>query len=136
MFFFKLKKRFCLRLVDAAWSKVFFLRRVRLRSVDAAWSKVEFCAEYGCDRWMQRGARSSFAPSTVAIGGCSVEQGLFFAPGTVAIGGCSVEQGRVLRRVRCGIRLRPAGLRRDKVYRQITCDAPPQFEQLSQKMGQ
>ena len=38
-----------------------------------------------------------------------------------AIGGCSVEQGRVLRRVRCGIRLRPAGLRRDKVYRQITC---------------
>ena len=28
-----------------------------------------------------------------AIGGCSVEQGLFFAPGTVAIGGCSVEQG-------------------------------------------
>ena len=44
--FFKLKKRFCLRSVDAAWSKVFFLRRVR-----------------------------------------------------------------------CGIRLRPAGLRRDKVYR-------------------
>ena len=38
-----------------------------------------------------------------------------------AIGGCSVEQCRVLRRVRCGIRLRPAGLRRDKVYRQITC---------------
>ena len=38
-----------------------------------------------------------------------------------AIGGCSVEQGRVLRRVRCGIRLRPYGLRRDKVYRQITC---------------
>ena len=34
-----------------------------------------------------------------AIGGCSVEQGLFFAPGTV------------------GIRLRPAWLRRDKVYR-------------------
>ena len=48
--FFKLKKRFCLRSVDAAWSNVFFLRRVR-----------------------------------------------------------------------CGIRLRPAGLRRDKVYRQITC---------------
>ena len=48
--FFKLRKRFCLRSVDAAWSKVFFLRRVR-----------------------------------------------------------------------CGIRLRPAGLRRDRVYRQITC---------------
>ena len=26
-----------------------------------------------------------------------------------AIGGCSVEQCRVLRRVRCGIRLRPVG---------------------------
>ena len=38
-----------------------------------------------------------------------------------AIGGCSVEQCRVLRRVRCGIRLRPAGLRRDKVYREIPC---------------
>ena len=38
-----------------------------------------------------------------------------------AIGGCSVEQGLFLRRVRCGIRLRPYGLRRDKVYRQITC---------------
>ena len=48
--FFKIKKRSCLRSVDAAWSKVFFLHRVR-----------------------------------------------------------------------CGIRLRPAGLRRDKVYRQITC---------------
>ena len=34
-----------------------------------------------------------------------------------AIGGCSVEQGLFLRRVRCGIRLRPAWLRRDKVYR-------------------
>ena len=31
--FFKLKKRFCLRSVDAAWSKVFFLRRVRCGSV-------------------------------------------------------------------------------------------------------
>ena len=56
-----------------------------------------------------------------AIGGCSVEQGLFFTPSTVAIGGCSVEQGRVLRRVRCGIRLRPYGLRRDKVFREIPC---------------
>ena len=31
--FFKLKKQFCLRSVDAAWSKVFFLRRVRCGSV-------------------------------------------------------------------------------------------------------
>ena len=31
--FFKLKKRFCLRSVDAAWSKVFFLSRVRCGSV-------------------------------------------------------------------------------------------------------
>ena len=38
-----------------------------------------------------------------------------------AIGGCSVSKVFFLRRVRCGIRLRPAGLRRDKVYRQITC---------------
>ncbi len=49
-----------------------------------------------------------------------ITQHVFFqAQETVlsAIGGCSVEQCRVLRRVRCGIRLRPAGLRRDKVYR-------------------
>ena len=47
MFFFKLKKRFCMRSVDAAWSKVFFLRRVRcgirLRPAGLRRDKVYFC---------------------------------------------------------------------------------------------
>ena len=75
-------------------------KRFGLRSVDAAWSKVEFCAEYGCDRWMQRGAMSSFAPSTVR------------------------ECTFVHDQTGTGARL------------EIARDAPPQFEQLSQKMGQ
>ena len=45
--FFKLKKRFC------------------LRSVDAAWSKVEFCAEYG--------AGSVFALMGYAVTRCSAK---------------------------------------------------------------
>ena len=53
-----------------------------------------------CDRWMQRGARSSFAPSTVR------------------------ECTFVHDKTGTGARLK------------IARDAPPQFEQLSQKMGQ
>ena len=53
-----------------------------------------------CDRWMQRGARSSFTPSTVR------------------------ECTFVHDQTGTGARL------------EIARDAPPQFEQLSQKMGQ
>ena len=53
-----------------------------------------------CDRWMQRGAMSSFAPSTVW------------------------ECTFVHDQTGTGARL------------EIARDAPPQFEQLSQKMGQ
>ena len=51
-----------------------------------------------------------------------------------AIGGCSVEQGLFLRRVRCGIRLRPAGMRRDKVYRKITCMRHRSLNNLHKKL--
>ena len=53
-----------------------------------------------------------------AIGGCSVEQGLFFAPSTVRK--CTFVHDQT----GTGARL------------EIARDAPPQFEQLSQKMGQ